>query len=142
MSKHTNITNIPLSAENTGELTLALDTIMGRSKVFPTAIELVAAADRAEGRLSKAGVALSNRAGCTYSFREAGPTANAYKYKKTVSAFSLKRTARGWFVVTTGNEEVYPKQAVIDRIDLTAKAKDAVLRAAMAGFGEIPAKAA
>ncbi len=136
------ITSILLSRENAAELTLALDAIKGRAKVFPTATEILDAAERAEGRLHGAGVALSNRAGCVYSYREAGPTANSYRYAKKVSAFSLKRTARGWFVVAAGGEDVYPKQGGIDRIDLTAKAKDAVLRAAMAGFGEIPAKAA
>lgn len=136
------LTAILLTAENAAELTAALDAIKGRAKVSPTAIELVAAAERAEGRLSKAGVALSNRAGCTYAFREAGPTANAYKYKKTVVSYSLKRTGRGWFVVTAGNEDVYPKQGGVDRIDLTAKAKEAVVRTALNGFGEIFAKAA
>ncbi|SDM88396.1 hypothetical protein SAMN05216360_104140 [Methylobacterium phyllostachyos] len=139
MSKQTSIL---LSAENTGKLSLALYAIRGRAKVFPSAFELVAAAERAEKRLSNAGVALSKRAGCHYAYREAGPMAKSYKYRKTVVSYSLKRTAKGWVVVNAGNENVSPKQAVIDRIDLTARAKEAVLRAAMSGFGEIPAKAA
>jgi len=136
------ITSILLIDENAAELTLALHELKGRAKVYPTAPELLDAAKRAEGRLSKAGVALSNRGGCVYSYREAGPTANAYKYKKTVLAYSLRRTAKGWFVVSAGSEDVYPKQGVLDRVDLTVKAREAVLRAAMTGFGEIPAKAA
>jgi len=138
----TKLSAILLSRENAAELATALDAIKGRAKVFPTATELLDAAERAEGRLNGAGVALSNRAGCLYAYCEAGPTANAYKYRKTVIAFSLKRTAKGWFVVSAGNDEVYPKQGVVDRIDLTLKAKEAVLRAALRGFGEIPAKAA
>jgi len=138
----TKLNAILLSRENAAELATALDAIKGRAKVFPTATELLDAAERAEGRLHGAGVALSNRAGCLYAYREAGPTANSYKFKKTVTAFCLRRTAKGWFVVSAGSDEVYPKQGVLDRIDLTAKAKEAVVRAALAGFGEIPAKAA
>jgi hypothetical protein len=136
------LTSIPLIDENATELTLALRELKGRAKVFPTAAVLIAAAERAERRLSRAGIARSNRVGCLYAYRGAGSTATSYQCWKTVLAYSMKRTARGWLVVTAGNEYVYPKKQFLDRIDLTAKAKAAVLRAAMAGFGEIPAKAA
>ncbi|MFF9550865.1 hypothetical protein [Methylobacterium fujisawaense] len=136
------LNSILLSRENATELTLALHELKGRAKVFPTAAVLIAAAERAEGRLSRAGIARSNRAGCLYAYRGAGSTSTSYQCWKTVLAYSMKRTAWGWFVVTAGNEYVYPKKQLLDRIDLTAKAKAAVLRAAMAGFGEIPAKAA
>lgn len=137
------LTSILLSYENTADLTLALNALKGHAKVFATAaVLLAAAAERAEGSLSKAGVALSNRAGCLYAYREAGSTATSYLCWKTVLAYSLKRTARGWFVVTAGNEYVYPKKRPLDRIYLTAKAKAAVVRAALNGFGVIPTKAA
>lgn len=135
------INSILLIDENAAELTLALHELKGRAKVFPTAAVLIAAAGRAEGRLSRAGIALSNRAGCLYAYRGAGSTATSYQCWKTVLAYSIKRTARGWFVVTAGNEYVYPKKGLLDRIDLTAKAKAAVVRAALNGFGEVPAKA-
>lgn len=134
--------SIVLVPEHLDELAAALDAIKGRAKVFPGAAQIVDAAERAEQRLHDAGVAGAHRVGCAYSHREAGPTANAYKYKKTVTAFSLRRTAKGWVLVSAGSEEVYPKQGKVDRIDLTANAKAAVLRAALRGFGELPAKAA
>ncbi|GEL41907.1 hypothetical protein MEX01_24980 [Methylorubrum extorquens] len=134
--------SIVLVPEHRDELAAALDAIKGRAKINPTAGQIIDAAERAEQRLYGAGVANTNRVGCTYSFREAGPTASSYKYRKTVTSFALKRTAKGWVVTSAGAEEVYPKQGVLDRIDLTANAKAAVLRAALAGFGEIPAKAA
>ena len=134
--------SIVLVPEHRDELAAALDAIKGRAKVHPTASQIINAAERAEQRLDDAGVANSNRTGCVYAFREPGPTANAYRYKKTVVAFSMRRTARGWVLVSAGSDEVHPKQGVVDRIDLTAKAKEAVLRAALRGFGEIPAKAA
>jgi hypothetical protein len=134
--------SIVLLPEHLDDLAAALDAIKGRAKVHPTASQIIDAAERAEGRLDDAGVANTNRVGCLYAFREAGPTANAYKYRKTVVAFSMRRTARGWVLVSAGSDEVHPKQGVLDRVDLTPKAKEAVLRAALRGFGEIPAKAA
>ncbi|CAO4164959.1 MULTISPECIES: hypothetical protein [Methylobacteriaceae] len=134
--------SIVLLPEHLDDLAAALDAIKGRAKVFPTAGQIIAAAERAEQRLDDAGVAYSNRVGCLYAFREAGPTASSYKYRKTVISFALKRTAKGWFVTSAGSEEVHPKQSKLDRVDLTAKAKEAVLRAALRGFGELPAKAA
>ena len=83
------LTAILISAENAAELRLALDTNRGRAKVFPMAFEIIAAAERAEKRLSAAGVAASSRAGCVYTHCEAGPTAKAYKYKKTVMQVSF-----------------------------------------------------
>lgn len=136
------LTSIVLVPEHLYELAAALDAIKGRAKVHPTASQIIDAAERAEQRLYDAGVAGAYRVGCHYTFREAGPTANAYKYRKTVVAFALKRTAKGWVVTSAGSEEVYPKQGVLSRIDLTANAKAAVLRAALRGFGELPAKAA
>ncbi len=46
-----------------------------------------------------------------HSYREAGPTANSYRYEegRRSPAFSLKRTARGWFVVAAGGEDVLPE---------------------------------
>lgn len=136
------LSRIILVPEHRAELATALDAIKGRAKVHPTADRIIDAAERAEQRLDDAGVANTNRVGCTYSHREAGPTASSYKYKKTVTSFALRRTAKGWVVTAAGSEEVHPKQGKVDRIDLTAKAKDAVLRAALRGFGELPAKAA
>ncbi len=136
------LTDIILVPEHLLELMDVLLPLKGRAKVYPGAGDILNAAGRAEQRLDDAGVANSNRVGCTYEFRGAAPTANAYKYKKAVMAYSLRRTAKGWVLTSTGSEEVYPKQALLDRVNLTPKAKDAVLRAALAGFGETPVKAA
>ncbi|MCJ2053560.1 hypothetical protein [Methylobacterium sp. J-070] len=126
-----------ISAENEAAINEALAALRGRAKVFPDATEILYRAKTLEDRLADAGVAASNRVGCLYSYREAGPTANAYKYCKTVIEFALKRSAKGWTVTHAGNTDVYSKQGKVDRIDLTPKAKEAVLRAAMEGFGKV-----
>ncbi|MCJ2040847.1 hypothetical protein MKK55_18110 [Methylobacterium sp. J-059] len=140
-AKTSGLSSILLDEANYAAVAEALSALRGRSRVFPAAIELIDAASKAERRLEKAGVAISSRPGCTYQFRDAGPSAASYGYKKTVTSFSLKRSAKGWVATHAGNEDVHPKTREINRINLTPKTKHAVVYTALAGFGLLPEKA-
>ena len=134
------LSSILLDEANYAAVAEALNALRGRTRVFPVAGELIVAALRAKRRLEEAGVAISSRSGCTFQFRAAGPSAASYGYKKNVTTFSLKRTAKGWVATHAGNEEVHPKTREINRINLTPKAKHAVVHTALAGFGLLPEK--
>ena len=136
------LSKILLIEANRVALEEALTALQGRAKVFPSSGDILHWAGDLEARLDAAGVAASNRVGCTYEYRGAGPSANAYKYAKAVIGFEAKRTAKGWFLTDAGNRHVHPKTPVIDKISLTPKAKESVVRAALAPFGTLHPTAA
>jgi hypothetical protein len=144
MATKLNLNRIVISRENAALLdeALAADFRAQGIRKGPAADALIAAASIAEARLTKSGVAVSNRTGCEYEFREAGPWAKAYNNTKKVVAYRIRRTAKGWVVVQAGNDTVHPRQPEINRVVLTAKAKDAVVRTALSPFGLLPQKPA
>lgn len=136
------LSKILIHEDNRVALDEALTALKGRSKVFPDASDVLLWAGDLDAKLAADGVAVSNRVGCSYEYRGAGPSATAYKYAKAVIGFEAKRTAKGWFLTDAGTRHVHPKQPRIDRITLTEKARDAVVRAALAPYVTVGHRAA
>ena len=137
------LSKILVCPANRAALDEALTALRGTSrKPFPTASDVLLWAADLDDQLASAGVAKTHRVGCQYEYRGAGAYAKAYKYAKSVKGFSLKRTAKGWFLTDAGTKNAYPKQDEIDRISLTQAAKASVINAALAPFGSVPVKAA
>lgn len=137
------LSKIVVCDENRDALNEALKALKGSSrKPFPDADDVAYWIGHQDPKLADAGVAPTNRIGCTYEYRGAGPEAAAYKYAKAVIAFEAKRTAKGWVVTNAMTAHVHPRQPMISRISLTPKAKESVVRAALDPFGTLPAQAA
>jgi len=130
------LANIIIKPEAIIELTEALAGVRGDSKSgsWASAGVVMHAACAAERRLDAAGVPLKARVNCGYEFTEAGPTANAYRFKKAVPTFTLIRRPSGWSVVKYGQVEAYPKAKAVDRVVLHADARHAVVEAALRPF--------
>ena len=130
------LNTIAIKTDNVTELTEALARVRGASKseAWASIGAIEAAARAAEARLDVAGVPVKSRAGCGYEYVEAGPAAAKYRFKKTVAAFRLSRRASGWFVESYGQVEVFPKTPALDRVVLTAAAKEAVVVHALKPF--------
>ncbi|MCJ2046339.1 hypothetical protein MKK58_17630 [Methylobacterium sp. J-078] len=137
------LSKIVICDENRDALNEALKALKGPSKKpFPDAGDVAYWIGHQDPKLADAGVAPTNRIGCTYEYRAPGPSAASYKYRKAVIAFEAKRTSKGWVVTSASTAHVHPQQPMISRISLTPKAKQAVVRAALEPFGTLQSKAA
>ncbi len=132
-------TSVLITAENTADLADFIKTSAGRTKA-PSVAQIIAASVDAEKRLEDAGVPKTKRVNCRYRYRDAGPWANAYKYKKAVVSFTLHRKREGWVIVEAVGETVYPKSPEADYLLLTPDAKAAVVKAALEPFGFLAPK--
>lgn len=130
------LSTIIIKPESIGELTEAVMSIREGSKsdTWASSAAILASARAAEGRLEQAGVPLKARVDCGYEFTDAGPSAAAYRFKKSVPTFTLIRRPSGWSVVRYGQADVYPKAKAVDRVVLTKAARDAVVASALKPF--------
>ena len=75
-------------------------------------------------QLVQAGLTIKERAGAKFEYLAGGPSANAYRYKMTVTTFTLHIGSDGKAVYLddVGAVAVYPKAPVKEDIELTAAA--------------------
>jgi hypothetical protein len=99
------------TAQPSNELVDAVSDGNGRAfKFVYNAAEVVQLALRAERRLERSGLPQADRVGFEATFSHAGPDAKAYKYTATGRSVSLRRTAKGWVLVSIDEISVYPAQ--------------------------------
>ena len=96
--------------------------------------EVLALAVEAEAKLEKAGVPIKLRTGSVYCFREAGPSANAYKGQMNVSDITMVRVSDGWRLKSYSVASVYSRTSEIRILTVSADAKRAIVQQAMEGF--------
>jgi hypothetical protein len=104
--------------------------------------EVLALAFEAEAKLEKAGVPIKLRAGSVYHFREAGPSANAYKGQMNVSEVEIVRVSDGWRLQSYAVTGVGAKTSAIRVLTVSVDAKKAIIAQAMDGFAVAAEKVA
>lgn len=96
--------------------------------------EILELALDAEKKLADAGVPVRLRPGSVYRFREAGPSANAYKGQMNVSEVQIVRVSDGWRLQSYAVTTVGAKTSAIRVITISDEAKQAIVARAMEGF--------
>lgn len=99
------------AAAPSSELIEAVAASNGKaSKFVYTATDIVALARRAERRLDRMDLPQAARVGFGASFSHAGPVAKAYKYSATGRSVTMRRSGRGWVLVSIDEIAIYPQQ--------------------------------
>lgn len=122
------------TVENADAIVDALAAVNGKSSSFciTTWGAVVEAAKDAEKALSA--IPAKGRVGTIVSYRMAGPSANAYKYKANATLIWIERRAAGWYLRDVMMSSVYPREAAIFKISITPTGRDAIVKAALAPF--------
>jgi hypothetical protein len=109
------------------EITAVLEQAAGRAKANTiqrtSTLTLIAECDFAR-QLVHADTTIKERAGATFGYTDGGPSANAYKYKMTVTTFTLRIGSDGKTIYLDDVDKVVvlPKTPVKEDIELTAAA--------------------
>lgn len=74
------------------------------------------------------------RKGASLTFRPAGPSASAYKYRAITTLIVIERRATGWFLVNVQRDEVFAKQGGIYAMRITPEQRDEIARRAVEDF--------
>lgn len=123
---------VAITAENTEELSAALDRIQGTAHADILSIaDLVHLASAAERRLENAGIAASYRAGAILHVTPSGPSCTAYKYARLGTAVQLERKASGWILMRAYRTKAWPRQVGRQKLTLTPRQKMHVLKNTM-----------
>jgi hypothetical protein len=102
--------------------------------------DVVAAARETEARLEKLGVPKKARGGAELVLASRAPTASSYKYRAIGTFVTLRRDTEGnWMLVEARRLEMHPKQSSASTLRVSAEARDAIVRRAMAGIVVLPA---
>ena len=134
--KSLKITDAKMNAivENADAIGEALAKVNGKSSSFciTTWSAVVEAAKDAETALSA--IPAKDRVGTIVSYRVAGPSATAYKYKANATMIWIERRAAGWYLRDVMMSSVYPREAGLFKISITPTGRDAIVKAALAPF--------
>lgn len=127
----TKMTAIPANADAIIE---ALAKVNGKSSSFcvTTWSAVLETAKAAETAL--AAIPAKDRVGTIVSYRVAGPSATAYKYKANATVIWIERRAAGWYLRDVMMSSVYPREATLFEISITPTGRDAIVKAALAPF--------
>jgi len=114
----------------------ALEGINGKATAhtFTTANEIRAVAKMAEDQLAASGVPLAARAGCEIIATSGEVVANRYKNKRIATRVTLQRGSGAWYLTSVSTTEIYPAGPGKPSIVLSDKAREAVVRAALAPY--------
>lgn len=99
------------SAAVASDLALAvLEVANGNARSFTYgASDLIRIARIAEKRMDQGSILQSDRIGFTISARSAGPAAAAYKNSAIGTTIVLRRSAKGWVLVSAERATIYPR---------------------------------
>lgn len=114
----------------------ALESVNGRATAhtFTTANEVREVAKIAEDQLAASGVPLAERSGCTITATSGDAVANRYKNRRIATRVTLVRGSGAWYLTEIATTEIYPSGPAKPSIKLTDKAREAVMRAALAPY--------
>ncbi len=115
------------------------ESIMKPGKFVYNALDIVELARRAERRLDKMDLTQADRVGFQATFDHKGPWAKAYKYRAVGRSVTMRRTAKGWVLVSLKEIDVYPTQPERVTYRATAKQIDEAQRRAVADLQKIAA---
>ena len=122
------------TVENADAIVDALAAVNGKSSSFcittwGAVVEIAKDAEKALSAIPKA-----DRIGTIVSYRMAGPSAKAYRYKANATGVSIERRAAGWYLRDVMMSSVYPREAGLFKISITPTGRDAIVKAALAPF--------
>jgi len=117
-------------------ITALVNKINGRCRrnTITLFCEVWALAVEAEAKLERAGVQIKLRTGAVYHFRQAGPSASAYKGQMNVSDITMARVSDGWRLQSYSVTSVFPRASEIRVLTVSADARRAIVQQAMQGF--------
>lgn len=117
-------------------LAAAFDAVNGRASSFTLgAADAVTLAIETESRLESLGVPKASRTGATVTCTSGGPSAKAYKYRAIGTRFTLRRSGKGdWTLTSVERVELHAKQSGRLALRVSSSARDAILRRAMDGI--------
>lgn len=118
-----------INVNQTQKTAAAIDAAEGRAQVNTiSADRLLGIASRAEQELDATGLPLAERKGARFEFRDAGPSAAAYKYSQGATHVMLERGASAWYLISVQRLSVYPRQRQIADLYLIDAQKAAAVR--------------
>lgn len=123
--------------ETKAELTHALAAVNGKAVTFTITSERDVAdvATRAEKYLDKHEIRSRDRLGAKITFRPAGPTANAYRFKSISTEIELTRGSKGWYLTGVKRAPVYPRAGERFLVTISDRALYNVIKRVLVAFG-------
>jgi hypothetical protein len=114
----------------------ALEATNGRATAhtYTMADEIREIAKGAEDQLAASGVPLAERSGCTITATSGGAVANRYKNQRIATRVTLIRGSGAWYITEIVGIKIYPAGPGRPSIKLTDKAREAVVRHALAPY--------
>ena len=114
----------------------ALEAVNGKASThtYTTADEIRDVAKIAEDQLAASGVPLAERAGCTITATSGGAVANSYKNRRNATRIILVRGSGAWYLTEVVGTQIYPAGPGKPSIVLSDKAREAVIRSALAPY--------
>lgn len=92
-------------------------------------------ANRAERALDNAGIPESERAGTIVTAQPSGPSAKKYQFNAISTTITLRRAQKGvWLLVNVQRSGVYPRQAEVLDIQISAAAAECARKAVLRPF--------
>lgn len=114
----------------------ALEAVNGKATAhtYTTAEEIRLVAKMAESQLEASGVPLADRSGCEIIATSGDAVANRYRHKRNATRVTLKRGSGAWYITEIVGVDIYPAGPGKPQIRLSDKAREAVVRAALAPY--------
>jgi len=125
-----------LAAVHGDKIEDALLAINGKatSHTYQYATEIRAIAKVAEDQLAASGVPIAERAGCEITAISGEAVAKRYKNRRVATRVTLVRGSGAWYLTEVSRTEIYPAGPGKPAIKLTDKAREAVIRSALAPY--------
>jgi len=114
----------------------ALEATNGKATAhtYTLADEIRDIAKEAEDQLAASGVPLAERSGCTITATSGEAVAKRYKNQRVATRVTLVRGSGAWYLTEVSRTEIYPAGPGKPSIVLSDKAREAVVRAALAPY--------
>ncbi|MGC8541022.1 MAG: hypothetical protein ACP5QA_10385, partial [Phycisphaerae bacterium] len=114
------IMKIKIDPENAPKIEAALLSVNGKSTAhtFTTFTEIATLVNRAEGRFNMIHLSKTLRDGAVIVAYSGRKLPSSYKYTSKVTRVELRRSSRGWFLISASSQEVYPSDTGRDLLVL------------------------
>jgi hypothetical protein len=103
----------------------------------PSKYTFLAACERAEATMAKAGLHLRERVGAMLKVESGAPVAKSYKYTRRGQLATLVRGAKDWRLVSIERCELSPHEGGTERVHLMQAQRDTVASVAVGKFGRV-----
>jgi len=114
----------------------ALEATNGKATAhtYTLADEIRDIAKEAEDQLAASGVPLADRVGCEIISISGGAVPKSYNNKRVATRVTMVRGTSAWYLTSVGRTTIYPDGSGKPAIKLSDKAREAVVRAALAPY--------